>query len=109
MAFEQIHGEHTGQNLARIVYDSLSKNNIYEKLHCATADNATNNNTMVESLSAILLREANVIWDHETHHIRCLAHIINIAVGDFLKDMLSCDAMSQESQKICANGSVSCD
>jgi len=109
MAFEQIHGEHTGENLARIVYDSLNKNNICEKLHCATADNATNNNTMVESLSAILLREANVIWDHETHHVRCLAHIINFAVGDFLKGMLSCDTMSQESQKICANSSDSCD
>ena len=93
MAFEQIHGEHTGENLARIVYDCLNTNNVCEKLHYVTADNAKNNDTMVESLSAILLREANVIWDHNTHHVRCLAHIINIVVGDFLKGMLSmsCD------------------
>ena len=111
MAFEQIYGEHTGENLARIIYDCLNRNNLCEKLHCVTADNATNNNTMVESLSAILRTEANVIWDHKTHYVRCLAHIINIVVGDFLKGMLSisCDTMSQEFQNICANGSDSCD
>ena len=109
MVFEQIYDEHTGKNLARIMYDCLNKNDICEKLHCVTADNATNNNTMMESLSAILLREANVIWDHKTHHVRCLAHIINIVVGDFLKGRLCCDAMSWESQKICTNSSDSCD
>jgi hypothetical protein len=111
MAFEQICGEHTGENLARIVYDCLNRNNLCEKLHCATADNAKNNNTMVESLSTILRTEANVIWDHKTHHVRCLAHIINIVVGDFLKGMLSmsCDIVSQEFQNICTNGSDSRD
>jgi hypothetical protein len=111
MAFEQIHGEHTGENLAKIVFDCLNKNNLCEKLHCVTADNATNNNTLVESLSATLQTEANVIWDHTTHHVRCLAHIINIVIGDFLKGMssMSRDIMSQEFQKICTNGSDSCD
>ena len=109
MAFEQIYDEYTGENLARIMYDCLNKNDICEKLHCVTADNATNNNTMMEYLSAILLKEANIIWDHKTHHVQCLAHIINIVVGDFLKGTLSCDAMSRESQKICANSSDSCD
>jgi len=89
VAFEQIHGEHTGENIARIVYESLNKNNLCDKLHCVTADNASNNNTMLESLSAILRREANVIWDHNTHHVRCLAHIINLVVGDFFKSISS--------------------
>ena len=75
MAFEQIYGEHTGENLARIIYDCLNRNNLCEKLHCVSGDNATNNNTMVESLFAILRTEANVIWDHKTHHVRC--HLIS--------------------------------
>ena len=107
MAFEQIHGEHNGENFARIVYDTLNRNNLCEKLHCVTADNASNNNTMMESLSTILQAEANVIWDHNTHHVRCLAHIINLVVGDFLKGM-SCDIVTG-TPKICANGALSRD
>ena len=61
MAFEQIYSEHTSENLAKVIYDCLNMNNICKKLHCIMADNAKNNNTIVESLSTILLREANDI------------------------------------------------
>jgi hypothetical protein len=111
MAFEQIHGDHSGENLARIVYDCLSKNNLREKLHCVTVDNARNNDTMVECLSEILQTDAQIVWDHETHHVRCLAHIINIVVGDFLKGMvpMSRDTMSRDFPIIRPNGFTSCD
>ena len=89
MAFEQIHGDYSGENLAQIVHDSLHKNNLCDKLHCVTTDNASNNNTMVESLSTILKQEDNVIWNHNTRHVRCLAHIINLVVADFLKGISS--------------------
>ena len=63
----------------------LDSYNITEKLFCITTDNASNNDTGVEHLSFLLHKNKGIEWDHEEHHVRCLNHIINIAVQAFLK------------------------
>src|SRR5207248_3085611 len=65
----------------------LDDYSIKEKLYCITTDNAANNYTMARELNKLLTRD-HIQWDHRTHHIPCLAHIINIVVQHFLKTLV---------------------
>ena len=84
--FREISVSHTEVNLAQHVFEVLIKYNIHERLYCITTDNAGNNGTLCESLSA-LLEEKGVKWDATRNHIACLTHIINLAVKEFLKTL----------------------
>lgn len=64
----------------------LIEHNIQDRLYCITTDNASNNGTLCESLSA-LLDEKGIKWDDTKNHIACLTHIINLAVKEFLKTL----------------------
>ena len=93
LAFEQLNGSHTGINLASVVFDILQEYDIMEKFFCMTTDSASNNGTMVRQLER-LLEEEGIPWNHEVHHIRCLAHVINLVVGAFLKNLVDGDGIS---------------
>ena len=82
--FQHIPQRHTGRNLAKHVYNILERYGLKYKLYCITTDNADNNSKMVEELSKMLCRKDNIHWDGPKHHIPCLAHVINLAVKDFL-------------------------
>lgn len=60
---------------------------ICEKLFCITTDNATNNDTMCEELSDLLCESHEMDSDGEESHIACPAHVINLAVQTFLKNI----------------------
>ena len=55
-----------------------------DKLQCITSDNASNNYTLAAALSIKLSDEADIEWNNETHHLPCLAHIINLLVKKLL-------------------------
>lgn len=55
-----------------------------DKLQCITSDNASNNYTLATALSTKLSEEAGIEWNSETHHLPCLAHIINLLVKKLL-------------------------
>jgi hypothetical protein len=88
LAFIPLEGSHTGHYLASVVYDTLDEFDIKTKLQCITTDNASNNTTMVRSLSSKLLANDNIHWDYEKNHIPCLAHIINLVVQKFLNTVI---------------------
>jgi hypothetical protein len=67
--------------------DTLVKFNITDKLYCITADNASNNSTMMDALSKRLQTEFGVSLDPDEQLIPCMAHVINLAVGSFLKNL----------------------
>jgi hypothetical protein len=87
LGFVPLTGEHTGAYMAEIVYDLLEEYGIKEKLFCITTDNASNNITLVKELSKLLAKDG-ISWDWKTHHIPCLAHIINLVVQKFLKTLI---------------------
>lgn len=87
LEFKHVPGHHTGVRLADEVFDILQKYNIVQKLYCITTDNASNNTTMMHSLSQRLREEEDYEWDPDQHHISCLNHIINLAVEDFIKNV----------------------
>ncbi len=48
-----------------------------------TTDSASNNNTLINSVESIC-KEQNIDFTKKHNHIRCLAHIINLAAQDAL-------------------------
>ena len=62
LAFELLEDRHTGVNLAAIIMKVFHEYDIAEKLYCITTDNASNNFTMVKTLSE-RLQEEDIEWD----------------------------------------------
>ncbi len=52
-----------------------------------TMDNTTNNDTTCEELSELLYESHSIDWNWEENHIACLAHVLNLAVQEFLKNI----------------------
>jgi len=50
-------------------------------------DNTTNNDTTCEELSELLYESHSIDWNWEENHIACLAHVLNLAVQEFLKNI----------------------
>lgn len=55
LAFPYITGSHTGNHLADILFDTLTRFNIHERLMALTADNAANNNTLYTAMYSFLV------------------------------------------------------
>jgi hypothetical protein len=87
LCFEKLTGTHSGQRMAEKLFGVLEDFDITSKLFCITTDAASNNTTLVKSLSEILLDEKGIEWDWEKMHINCLDHVINVAVQAFLRSI----------------------
>ena len=85
--FSEVDMCHNEINLAEYIYKVLFQYEIYQKLFCITTDNASNNDTTCEELSDLLYDSHQIDWDPKKHHIACLAHVINLAVQSFLKNI----------------------
>ena len=97
LALQEIQGRHTGENLAPIVLAILQDYSITHKLGYVQMDNATNNDTLMAALSSgisLFVSYSNYYtnillglpydYDATEHRVRCLGHILNLAVQDFL-------------------------
>lgn len=69
------------------VYDILDRFDLKSKLFCITTDNATNNDTLTGALNVRLEDEDTIQFDPSEQHIPCLAHILNLAVQSFLRNL----------------------
>jgi hypothetical protein len=85
--FTEVDWSHSGINLAEHIHEVLFKYGICEKLFCITTDNAGNNDTTCEELSDCLYESHSIDWNWEENHIGCLAHVFNLAVQAFLKNI----------------------
>lgn len=83
LAFHPLHGKHSGRTLARVVAQVLREYRINFQLLAVTADNASNNGRMRKEL-ARELRKEGISWNEEAGTIRCMAHVIQLAVTRFL-------------------------
>ncbi|MBW0481691.1 hypothetical protein O181_021406 [Austropuccinia psidii MF-1] len=83
VAFELIHGAHSGEALSWSLWEALSKRGMIKQLYSITGDNAGNNNTMMGHLQHNF-HGINIIWDREQHFNQCACHILNLVAKDFL-------------------------
>ena len=59
---------------------------IVRKLGAVVSDNSSTNNTLCQAIEAYLLKEELIEWDSTHWRLRCIGHIINLAVQAFLFD-----------------------
>jgi len=85
--FTEVDWSHICINLAEHIHEVLFKYDICEKLFCITTDNAANHDTTCEELSDSLYEWHSIDWNWEENHIGCLAHVLNLAVCSFLKNI----------------------
>lgn len=74
---------HSGEAQAALIAKVLRNFNI-SKVGYHTGDNATSNDTCLESLSRYLKAELKMDFDPKRRRIRCIGHIINISLQSFL-------------------------
>jgi hypothetical protein len=93
LEFAELHGAHSGENLATAVETTLIELGLEHKLITITGDNASNNETMASELFYSLSNRLQVLGKDSTKdmaplyqgldsYIRCLAHILNLIVKD---------------------------
>ncbi|CAE7119567.1 unnamed protein product [Rhizoctonia solani] len=74
------------KNMADAVSTTITELGISDKILALVSDNASNNGTLIHHLSANLQKSApNSRWNGSGGHIRCLAHIIHLAVMSLLR------------------------
>ena len=76
LAFRHIPGKHTGANMALVLQTILKEYKIEDRILTITMDNASNNDKLVDELI-----KKGILFDPE-NHIRCFAHIVNLAAQD---------------------------
>lgn len=84
VGIKELGGQHSGENMAEAIMEFIREYGIASKVGYFVMDNASNMNTMIDQISDDLEREFKVYYDPLPHRLRCLGHIINLAVMEFL-------------------------
>ncbi len=84
LAIRELEEDHTGENIAVIIYDMAKEYHIVEKLGYFMMDNATNNDKALKSLNSQIQTDGGVGFDPIETRLRCFGHIMNLAVKDLL-------------------------
>jgi hypothetical protein len=77
---KEIFGEHKGEYLAPVMHELLQEYGIQDKLGWFQADNAGNNDKMLKHLDQAIRMAGGEGFDVEARRLRCLGHILNLAV-----------------------------
>lgn len=86
LGFEPLSGAHTGAALAAVVQKILYEYDIEPHLLTITADNASNNKTLCQTLSE-RLESKGIQWSAKQNQLPCLAHVIQLIVNKVIKHL----------------------
>lgn len=75
-------GKHTRESVANLFFEVLKSYEILDFIPGVTTDNTAFNFTMMRYLENLIPG-----LDHKNKHFVCFAHILNLAVQDFMKIM----------------------
>jgi len=75
---------HSGAAQFSTLLPVLQDYGINRKLGCIIGDNASTNDTLCRTISSYLQENEDITWDPTTRRLRCMGHIINLAVQAFL-------------------------
>lgn len=82
LATRQVHGKHTGENIAGAINAILLEFGLQEKVVCVVTDNAANMKTAVENIYG------------SPRHLPCIAHTMNLCVNDAINDK-QCESLKE--------------
>ncbi len=81
LGFEPLYGQHSGENIGKVLVGVLRKHGVQDRLFALTTDNASNNGT-----ASKLVREH--CKNHtKGRHIPCLAHVLQLSLGALLSNV----------------------
>ena len=80
LAMKEITGAHKGEFIAPVLHGVAKEFGIDDKLGYFMADNATNNDKALRFLDRAIRNEGRIGFDVEERRLRCLGHILNLAV-----------------------------
>jgi hypothetical protein len=97
LALPELLQGHAGIQCAEQIFQVVKAFGFQHRLGSITSDNASAMTTMATQLEDLLRREG-VEWSAATNRLRCLGHILNIAVQAFLfvRDKDALDYASQQ-------------
>ena len=84
LVIRELNEEHTGENMAEIVYQVAKEYGIVDKLGSFMMDNATNNNRALKELNSLIQNDRGIGFDPVETRLRCFGHIMNLVVKDLL-------------------------
>ena len=76
--------DHSGAEQFATLLPVLEDYGITRQLGCVVGDNASTNDTLCRAISKHLEEIEAIEWDPEVRRLRCIGHIINLAVQAFL-------------------------
>ena len=82
LGFERLRGSHTAESLSHVCLSVLERFNLIEHIRATTTDNASTNTKMLSLLARSLPG-----FHAKDDHIRCMAHVINLAVQELLSHL----------------------
>lgn len=85
LEFTYVPYPHTGLVIADTIEEIITRYSIKEKLLSITTDNASNNILAFDQLK--VRNGVAAEFKFETFHLRCLSHILHLAVGDAIRSM----------------------
>jgi hypothetical protein len=80
---------HSADEMLRTLLPYLKGNKILKDVGYIISDNHTANDKLCRLLSLYLQDKEEVDWDYTQHRLRCIGHVINLAVQEFLFGNLS--------------------
>ncbi|OWT42270.1 hypothetical protein VFPPC_18424 [Pochonia chlamydosporia 170] len=87
---------HSGEKQFVTLLPALRDFGILRRIGSVVGDNSSTNDTLCRASSTCLREEEDIDWDPEVHRLRCLGHVINLAVQAFLfKDSLDLNQCEQ--------------
>jgi hypothetical protein len=106
LEYAEIEGPKSGENMGAIVLQLLDELDLERKLLSITADNASNNETLMDEVETGLLEKfiesSNTLrFRGQDSYICCLAHVLNLIVKEILKTLKSGDRkLAEESVEL---------
>jgi hypothetical protein len=86
LGFEPLSGKHSGVNLGAVLLELLRKHEIADRILTVTTDNASNNNTLMESIQDSI-ECLDLGGDIPIIRVPCLAHVIQLSLNKLLGQM----------------------
>ncbi|CAB5183107.1 unnamed protein product [Rhizophagus irregularis] len=84
--FCKLSGPHSGKNLYETFEHCCDDMRILTKIMAITTDNTSNNDTLIKMVQDTC-KNRNIEFTASNNHVRCLAHVINLAIQDALSNL----------------------
>jgi hypothetical protein len=101
IALPELHKGHSGSECAEQIMVALGTFGVEHQLGAITSDNASAMTAMTEQLESMLRLRKGIEWSATTNRLRCLGHVLNLAVQAFLfaRDNEAVEYASQVAQR----------